>query len=654
MSSKPLLRMATLTAVAALLVGTAVCSSDEAPPATGDSGRTPGETPDPHMQTPGGPAAVGKLPPPVSGGTLLLLRDRRTAVVSDPDRDLVYVVDLAQRKITSTLTLEARAEPGRLVEDADGRVHVALRGEGVVLSLDPREGKALARRALCPAPRGLAFDSASKLLHVACAGGELVSIGALDETPARTLRLDRDLRDVLVDRDRLLVTTFRSAELLVVGDAGVTERLAPPRTQAVFRSFGRKAPPPGGVFPTGTSGADLSASPAVAWRLLPGPGGQAMVLHQRGVDTEIGTDPGSYADGVACTGIVESTMTAFEFGAERRVRSGAPLANAVLTVDMALSPNGKQVAVVAAGHAGTARQVLFYAVEDATAPSTPEKPCVPGAPAPVDPGADGMTPSEPDDPPPPIEYRPPNGEVIAVAFDAAGNVIVQSREPATLQILTQRAVPIVLSAERRADAGHQVFHGATRGMVACASCHPEGGEDGRTWRFFGLGSRRTQSLRGGIMDTAPFHWSGELLSLEHLMKDVFQGRMAGLQLDRDRVQALGRWMDAIPAIPTSKWHPPEAIARGKELFESGSVGCATCHRGPSFTNGASYDVGTGGIFQVPQLKNLAFRAPFMHDGCAATLADRFTSRCGGDDRHGVTSKLSAAQIQDLLAYLESL
>ena len=79
----------------------------------------------------------------------------------------------------------------------------------------------------------------------------------------------------------------------------------------------------------------------------------------------------------------------------------------------------------------------------------------------------------------------------------------------------------------------------------------------------------------------------------------------------------------------------------------------TCHRGADFTSVASFDVGTGGTFQVPQLHNLAFRAPFLHDGCATTLIERFT-KCGGGDRHGSTSQLSRAQLDDLVAYLESL
>jgi cytochrome c peroxidase len=65
------------------------------------------------------------------------------------------------------------------------------------------------------------------------------------------------------------------------------------------------------------------------------------------------------------------------------------------------------------------------------------------------------------------------------------------------------------------------------------------------------------------------------------------------------------------------------------------------------------DVGTGGKFQVPSLVGVSQRAPFMHDGCAATLRDRF-GPCGGGDKHGFTSQLTSAQITDLVAYLETL
>ena len=71
-----------------------------------------------------------------------------------------------------------------------------------------------------------------------------MSIAPLAEAPARTLQLDRDLRDVVVQGDKLLVSTFRKAELLVVGDAGVVERLTPPRVAPAFNSSSAAVAPP--------------------------------------------------------------------------------------------------------------------------------------------------------------------------------------------------------------------------------------------------------------------------------------------------------------------------------------------------------------------------------------------------------------------------
>jgi hypothetical protein len=44
----------------------------------------------------------------------------------------------------------------------------------------------------------------------------------------------------------------------------------------------------------------------------------------------------------------------------------------------------------------------------------------------------------------------------------------------------------------------------------------------------------------------------------------------------------------------------------------------------------------------------------MHDGCAQTLADRFSPGGGGDSRHGNTSQRTAAERTDLISFLTSL
>jgi hypothetical protein len=100
--------------------------------------------------------------------------------------------------------------------------------------------------------------------------------------------------------------------------------------------------------------------------------------------------------------------------------------------------------------------------------------------------------------------------------------------------------------------------------------------------------------------------------------------------------------------------------QNRELSDLGNgraeVGCTTCHAGAHFTDNRTLAVGTlpsGAALQVPSLVAIGYRAPFMHDGCAATLLERFDPSCGGAT-HGNTAQLAPDQITDLVAYLESL
>src|SRR4029078_6684476 len=113
------------------------------------------------------------------------------------DRDQVYIVDLTTKTVRSTVVLNPGDEPGRVVADAAGRAHVALRHGGALVSIDTTTGEILQRRAVCAAPRGAAYDSASDLVHLACAGRELVSLpaaGAGAAPPGTTARAPPHLR----------------------------------------------------------------------------------------------------------------------------------------------------------------------------------------------------------------------------------------------------------------------------------------------------------------------------------------------------------------------------------------------------------------------------------------------------------------------------
>jgi mono/diheme cytochrome c family protein len=380
-------------------------------------------------------------------------------------------------------------------------------------------------------------------------------------------------------------------------------------------------------------GAPQMRTPSVAWRMvaLDATMNTAVMLHQTGVTDLIDPAAGGYAGLKGCGGIVQPGVSVIG-AAQSNPAVAANLGSLSLAVDVAVSPDRQKVALAVAGNTG------------AQGPSVVEQPMstVTGPPVPCMPTTTGVATPQ------------PTGQVVAVAYSAAGVLFAQTREPAGLWRSDTGAM-IALASDSRADTGHLIFHVNAGGGLACASCHPEGGEDGRVWNFVCVGARRTQSIRGGIAETAPFHWDGAEQDFSRLMDDVFSRRMAGPPLAADQKMALETWIDTIPAMPATAGLDAGAVARGKAVFTDATVGCAACHAGALLTNNATADVGTGQPFQVPSLRGVSWRAPFMHNGCAATLAERFSSTaCSGGDKHGVTSKLTTAQIGDLTAYLQSL
>jgi CxxC motif-containing protein (DUF1111 family) len=130
-------------------------------------------------------------------------------------------------------------------------------------------------------------------------------------------------------------------------------------------------------------------------------------------------------------------------------------------------------------------------------------------------------------------------------------------------------------------------------------------------------------------------------------------RMGGFSAKDEYKDALGNWLDKQHELQHES-ADLDGVVRGKQLFESKELGCTGCHSGALLTNNQTVDVGTGGAFQVPSLRGVSLRAPYMHDGCAQSLEDRFTPGCGGDNRHGNTAQLTAAKRSDLITFLGSL
>jgi DNA-binding beta-propeller fold protein YncE/mono/diheme cytochrome c family protein len=524
-----------------------------------------------------------------------VLADGKTAVAADPDRDAVYVVDTGAAKLLFTVALQAGDEPGRSAEDAAGRVHVALRGGGALVTIDPGTGSIVGRRPVCPAPRGVAYDATSDALWVACATGELVLLPAAGGAATKTLHVERDLRDVVVQNGGLAVSKFRTAEVLHLGTDG----------RIVWRD----------VMPPLIS----SDIPHVAWRMVADGSGSFLVVHQEESTQQIETSqPGAYGSGGigAGSGPVETVVTFVGS------RMSVDVPGMVLPVDIAVSRDGKREAVVGAGN-------TFIEATDNLAVLTSGE----------------LTDIQ--------QIGGIDAQATAVAFDGAGNVVVQTREPAALWVVRTELAParITLSTTSRADLAHAIFHTLAGVSIACASCHPEGGDDGHVWLLDGT-SKRTPSLRGTIRETAPYHWFGNEADLATLANDVYTSRMSGAQLDPHQLGSLRTWVEAIPAPPAPSWLDAAAVQRGQALFARADVGCSSCHSGPKYTNNADMNVGTGDSFQVPPLVGVGWRTPLLHDGCADTIADRF-GKCA-TAQHGSIGSLSPEDVSDLIAFLESL
>ena len=221
-------------------------------------------------------------------------------------------------------------------------------------------------------------------------------------------------------------------------------------------------------------------------------------------------------------------------------------------------------------------------------------------------------------------------------------------------------------------AGKRIFYNAgdtrmsAEGYMSCATCHADGGHDGRVWDFTGRGEglRNTATMHGRAGTAhGNVHWSAnfdEIQDFENDMRNAFGGSgfmsdadfaargaplgapKAGRSADLDALAAYVTSLDA-GTVPRSPWRNPDgsmtaAGLAGQTLF--GTLGCATCHAGSRFTDSTLgtatlHDVGTlrttsgqrlGGPLtgiDTPTLLGAWDTAPYFHDGSAATLDDVF-------------------------------
>ncbi|MEM7705339.1 MAG: Ig-like domain-containing protein [Pseudomonadota bacterium] len=216
--------------------------------------------------------------------------------------------------------------------------------------------------------------------------------------------------------------------------------------------------------------------------------------------------------------------------------------------------------------------------------------------------------------------------------------------------------------------GKEIFYNAAdermsgEGYMTCATCHIDGGHDGRSWDFSGRGEgvRNTTDLRGrsgtghGLV-----HWSAnfdEIQDFENDIRGAFGGTgfltepqfnqtsntlgtpKAGLNAELDQLAAYVASLtpQTVPRSPQrrSDGGLTSAAQRGRDIFAS--QGCANCHSGAERVQRtdltlALEDLGTTGTdsggrlggnlagIDVPTLNGIWDTPSYLHDGSQPTL-----------------------------------
>jgi len=228
--------------------------------------------------------------------------------------------------------------------------------------------------------------------------------------------------------------------------------------------------------------------------------------------------------------------------------------------------------------------------------------------------------------------------------------------------------------------GERLFYTAGfafQGQFGCSNCHLDSTIDGLQWDLepdgFGKDIVDNRSLEN-LAGTEPFKWNGGNPDMPtecgpRTEKFFFRSQ----SFNQQQLTDLVTFVYSLPYRPnryrSADGDLTPAQERGKAIFERtnskdgrpipDSNQCTYCHSGPKYTDQKQVNVGSGKltdrspIVDVPQLPNVAYSAPYLHDGSARSLEEIWTV-FNPKDTHGVSNDLTKDELNDLIEYLKTL
>ncbi|WGR92639.1 hypothetical protein MTX26_21830 [Bradyrhizobium sp. ISRA443] len=190
---------------------------------------------------------------------------------------------------------------------------------------------------------------------------------------------------------------------------------------------------------------------------------------------------------------------------------------------------------------------------------------------------------------------------------------------------------------------------ARQASISCGTCHVNGAGNARFFmpkmstrpgNFDTSGPLFNPKADNGLLDPvripslrgarylAPYGADGRTASLHDFVRNVIVSEFAGPEPTPVIVDAIVAYLQDIDFLPNPSLGPggrlvgkiSESERRGEALFSKPfphdpSMSCAGCHvPSGSFVDHKQHDVGSGGLFKTPTLRNADFNAPYFHDG----------------------------------------
>jgi mono/diheme cytochrome c family protein len=596
---------------------------------------------------------AARLPEAREGGAVTLARhgDATVAYVADADSESLLTVDVASATVLATTALGGH--PGEALVLSDGRVAVALRDKNRVAIFEPGAAPEtpLERRCLVKTPVepvALAASADDRSLLVTSAWAHRLSVYGAEALEHRfSVDVAREPRDVLVEGGRAFVSHVVGGQVSVIdldGEAHAVRRVAlvpsssPLKTSATqgfalarsIEPFAEKRPELDNVVPEPAPPRppQMPAGRIFAPRVIIEP-----------------FDPEQPAAMYYGSGGQAASVDVIDAASEESLSPAAA----------ELFPTFEGECMLPRAAAASGRTGGLYVV------------CA-GSDTLLELDPRGFNPTR-------LERRRWNvaaGPVGLAIDDANARAVVWSQFDRRLSIVSlddDHLVSEVAAPEMVRDSaltlGRKLFHATDDARVsnngrACASCHPDGRDDGTTWST-PLGPRQTTMLSGRLATTAPYAWIGDHATLEEHVKETFD-RNGGTGFPRSQegdFKALLAYLAAMPTPTRSDAlmdEPAELAARGEALFE-GKHGCVRCHAGEQRTDASLHDVGTHtesdshDAFETPSLMFVGGTAPYFHDGRFATLVDLLTTKSAAIEH---PKALPRAEARALAAFLETL